>query len=203
MLAKTEGKWRRGQQRMRWLDNITNWMDMNLSKLQAIVKDTGETQYPRFFPFEVILEPQEQCWVWLLLLSCLVVSDSLDPHGLHHARLPCPSPSPRAYSDSCPLSQWCHPTILSSSLFTFNLSQHQSQFFNESGLHIRWPKYWSFSIRPSNEYSGLISFIIDWFDLLAVQGTQEEPSPTPQFKSINSSALSLPYGPTLISIQNY
>ena len=83
-------------------------------------EDTGETQYPRFFPFEVILEPQEQCWVWLLLLSCLVVSDSLDPHGLHHARLPCPSPSPGACSNSCPLSQWCHPLTISSLAASFS-----------------------------------------------------------------------------------
>ena len=61
-------------------------------------------------------------------------------------------------------------------------------FSNESVLHIRWPKYWSFSfsISPSNEYSGLIWFRIDWLDLLAVQGNLQESSPTPQFKSINS-----------------
>ena len=77
-------------------------------------------------------------------------------------------------------------------------------FSNESALHIRWPKYWSFSfsISPSNEYSGLISFRIDWFDLLEVQGTQES-SPTPQFKSINSSEISFPYGPALTSIHDY
>ena len=73
-------------------------------------------------------------------------------------------------------------------------------FSNESVLHIRWPKFWSFSfnISPSNEYSGLISFRIDWFDLLAVQ----ESSPTPQFISINSLALVLLYGPTLRSIHD-
>ena len=76
-----------------------------------------------------------------------------------------------------------------------------SIFSNELALGIRWPKYWSFSlsISPSNEYSGLISFRIDRFDLLAVQGTQES-SPTPQFKSISCSELSLLYGPTLTSI---
>ena len=79
-------------------------------------------------------------------------------------------------------------------------------FSNESVLHIRWPKYWSFSfsfsfsIGPSNEYSGLIFFRIDWFDLFAVQGTLQESSPTPQFKSISSLVLSLLYGPTLTSI---
>ena len=77
-------------------------------------------------------------------------------------------------------------------------------FSNESALHIRWPKYWSFSfsISPSNEYSGLISFRMDWFDLPAGQGTQES-SPIPQFKSINSSALSFLYSPTLTSIHDY
>ena len=77
-------------------------------------------------------------------------------------------------------------------------------FFNESALHIRWPKYWTFSfnIRPSNEYLGLISFRIDYFALLAVQGTLKS-SPTSQFKSINSSALSLLYVPTLASIRDY
>ena len=110
----------------------------------------------------------------LLLFSHWVVSSSLRPHGLQHTMLPCPSLSPRAYSNSRPLSQWCHPTILSSvvpsppSIFPSN-----RVFSTESALRIRWPKYWSFSftINPSNEYSGLISFRIDWFDLLAVQGT--------------------------------
>ena len=75
-------------------------------------------------------------------------------------------------------------------------------FFNESALCIRWLKYWSFSIIPSNGYSGLISFRIGWLDLLTVQGTLKS-SPTPQFESINSSALSLLYGPTITSIHNY
>ena len=103
-----------------------------------------------------------------------VMSDSQRPHRPQHARLPCPSPTPRACSNSCPLSQSCHPTISSSmsSPPTFNLSQHQG-FSTESVLHIRWPNYWSFSliISPSNEYSGLVSFRMDWWDLLAVQGT--------------------------------
>ena len=75
-------------------------------------------------------------------------------------------------------------------------------FSNESVLCLRWPKYWSFSISPSNEYSGLISFWTDWWDLLAVQGTLES-SPIPQFRSINSLVLSLLYGPTLISVNDY
>ena len=105
-----------------------------------------------------------------------MVSNSLWPHGLQHARLPCPSLSPRVCSNSRPSSQWCHPTI-SSSVVPFSSclqSFPPSGFFsNESVLRIRWPKYWSFSfsISPSNEYSGLISFRMDWLDLLADQGS--------------------------------
>ena len=69
-------------------------------------------------------------------------------------------------------------------------------------LRIRWPKYWSFSISPSSEYSGLISFRMDWLDLLAVQGTLKR-SLEPQFESINSLGLSLLYGPTLTAIHDY
>ena len=93
-----------------------------------------------------------------------------------------------------------HP-LLSPSPPALNLSQHRV-FSDESALCIRRPKYWSFSIILSNEYSGLISFRIDWFDLLEVQGTQES-SPTPQLKSISSSAYNLLYGPTLTSMHDY
>ena len=103
------------------------------------------------------------------------MSDSLLPHGLQHARLLCPSLSPWACSNSCPLSQWCHPTISSSVVPFFSCPQFfpASGSFPVSPLCIRWPKYWifSFSISSSSEYSGLISFRIHWFDLLAVQGT--------------------------------
>ena len=104
------------------------------------------------------------------------MSDSLRLHGQQHTRLPCPSPTPGDCSNSCPLSQWCHPTV-SSSVIPFSSCLQSfpaaGSFPNESVLRIRWPKYWSFSfsISPSNEYSGLISFMIDWFDLLAVQRT--------------------------------
>ena len=76
-------------------------------------------------------------------------------------------------------------------------------FSSESVLHIRCPKYWSFYISPSNEYSGLISSRIDWLDLVAVQGDSQESSPTPQFKSINSLVLSFLYSPTLTPIHDY
>ena len=94
---------------------------------------------------------------------------------------------------------FCHPLLLLPSIFP-----SIGVFSNELVLCIRWPKYWSFSfsISPSNEYSELIPFSIDWFDLLAVRGTLKS-SPTPQFKSINSSVLSFLYGPTLTSIHDY
>ena len=94
---------------------------------------------------------------------------------------------------------FCHPLLFLPSVFP-----NIRVFSNESVVLIRWPKYWSFSlsIHPSNEYLGLISFRIDWLDLLAVQGTQES-SPTPQFKIINSSVLSFLYSPTLTSIHDY
>ena len=118
---------------------------------------------PCFFP-----------WVNSVQFSHSVVFNSLLPHGLQHTRIPCPSPTPGACSVSCPSSRWCHPAI-SSSVITFSSRLRSfpasgsfpvSQFF-------RWPKYWSFSftISPSNDYSGLISFRMDWVDLLEVQET--------------------------------
>ena len=102
--------------------------------------------------------------------------NSLQPHRLHHARPPCPSPIPGACSNSCPLSRWCHPTISSSVqllLLPTSIFLSIRVFSNELVLHNRWRKYWSFSfsISPSNGYSGLISFRMDWLDLLAAQGT--------------------------------
>ena len=107
--------------------------------------------------------------------SVSVMSDFLQPHGPQCTRSAGPPSSPEAYSNSYPSNQWCHPPsrpLSSPSPPAFNLSQHQG-LLNESVVHIRWPNYWSFSfsISPSNEYSGLISFMIDWFDLFAVQGT--------------------------------
>ena len=133
---------------------------------------------------------------------------TLRPHGLQHARLPCPLPTTGAYSNSCPSSRWWHPTISSSVVpFSSRLQSFPSirVFSGKSALRIRWPKYWSFSfsISPSNEYSRLMSFRMDWLDLLAVQEDSQESSLTPQFKSINSLALSFLYSPTLTSMHNY
>ena len=95
--------------------------------------------------------------------------------GLQHIRPSCLSPTPRVYSNSGPLSQWCHPIISSCHplLILPSIFPIIRVFSNESVLHIRWPKYWSFTfnISPSNEHPGLISFRTDWLDLLAVQGT--------------------------------
>ena len=108
---------------------------------------------------------------------------------------PCPLPSPRICPSSCPFHWWCHTTISSSdalfsfcfcffspcfcffSSFSFSIFPSIRDFSNESVVHIRWPKYWNFiiSISPSNEYSGLTSFNIDWLDLFAVQGTLRSP----------------------------
>ena len=132
---------------------------------------------------------------WLLLFSCSVMSDSLWPYKLQYTRLPCPSPSPEACSNSfhwvanasqpsCPLS----PLVLLPSIFP-----SIRVFSNKLTLPIRWPNYWSFSISSSTELSGLISLRIDCLDLLAVQGTFQSllHSPGPQFKQINSSAFNL------------
>ena len=94
----------------------------------------------------------------------------------------------------------CHTFLLLPSIFP-----SIRVFFNESVLYIRWPKYWSFSfsISPSSEYSALITFRMDWLDLLAVPRNSQKSSPTPQFKSINSLALSFLHSPTLTSIHEY
>ena len=94
------------------------------------------------------------------------MSGSLWPYRLQHTRLPCPSLSPGVCSNSCPLSRWCHPTVLSSItlLLLFSIFPSFRVFFNELALRIKWPKYWSSSISPFNECSGLISFRVDWFE---------------------------------------
>ena len=103
------------------------------------------------------------------------MSDSLQPHEPQHSRPPCLSPTPRVHPNPCPLSRRCHPTISSCHplLLLPSIFTSIRVFSNESAVCIRWPKYWSFSfnISPSNEHSGLIFFRMDWFDLLAVQGT--------------------------------
>ena len=139
--------------------------------------------------------------------SCSLVCDSLWPHGLQHARLPCPSPTPRAYSHSCPSSRWCHPTISSSvvpfssclqcfpvsGLFQWFISLHQVAKVLEFQLQHQ-PFQWIF--RTDFLQDGLVVSPCSPRD-------SQESSPAPQFRSINSSVLSLLYSPTLTSIHNY
>ena len=140
----------------------------------------------------------------MLLFSHSTVSDSLLSHGLQHARLPSPSPSPGVCLNSCPLSWWCyhHLILCHSLLFLLSVVPSIRVFSRELAHCIRCPKYWSFSISPSNEYSGLISFRIDWLDLLAVQGLSTVFSNTAvqkhQFLGAHHS-----YSPTLTSIHDY
>ena len=142
-----------------------------------------------------------------LLFSHSTMSNSLQPHGLQHARLPCPSPSPGACSNSCPLSPWCHPTTLSSVIrFSFCLSIFpsirvflMSQLFSRGGQNI--------GVSASATIPPMI--IQDWFLYDWMVGSpcsprnSQESSLTPQFKNINSLALCLLYGPTFTSIHDY
>ena len=136
-----------------------------------------------------------------------VVSNTLWPHELQHTRASLSITNSRSLPKLMSVKSvmpsnhliLCRPLLFLPSIFP-----SIRVFSNESALHIKWPKYWSlsFNISPSNEHPGLISFRMDWLDLLAVQGTLES-SPTPQFKSINSSVLSFLYSPTLTSIHAY
>ena len=135
--------------------------------------------------------------------SCLTLCDpmncSIPGFPVHH-QLP-ELAQTHVQQVGVPSSQFilCCPLLLLPSIFP-----SIRVFSNDSVLRIRWPKYWSlnFSIRPSSEHSGLISFRVDWFDLLAVQGTLKSLLTTTQFKSIKSSPLSFHYGPTLTSIHD-
>ena len=134
--------------------------------------------------------------------SCLTLFDPMDcsTPGLPVHHQPPEIPQTHVIESVMPSNHLilCHPLLLLPSIFP-----SITVFSNESALHIRW--YWSFSISisPSNEYLGLISFRIDWFDLLAVQDYSQESSPAPQFKSINSSALTFLHSLTLTTIYDY
>ena len=139
--------------------------------------------------------------------SLSVVSDSLWPHRLQHARPPCPLPTPGVFSNSCPLSQWCHPTI-SSSVVPFSsclhLSQHQGLF-----KWVSTPNQVAKSIGVSASTSVLPMNTQDWSPLgwtgwISLQSMDsQESSPALQFKRINSLVLSFVYSPTLTSLHDY
>ena len=195
-LGKTEGRRRRGWQRMRWLDGITDSMDMSLSKLRELVMDreTGVLQSMQseldrtewrnwtelilsrkrgesfqdicmnlMFMGPRIIDDGSECHFSSVQFSRSVVSDSLRPHGLQHTRLPSLSQIPGAYSNSCPLSPWCHPTISS---FVFPFSSHL-QSFSESGSFQMNQLFASGgqSIGVSASTSVLPMNIQDWFPL--------------------------------------
>ena len=149
----------------------------------------------------------KKAYIQSVQFSHSVMFNSLRPHESQHARPPCPSPTPGVHSDSCPLSWWCHPTIsfsvipFSSYLQSFPASGSfpMNQFFASGGQSIGASA--SASVLPMN--------IQDWFTLeltgliTCSPRDSPEPSPIPQFKSINSLALSFLYGPTLTSIHDY
>ena len=136
-----------------------------------------------------------------------VMSDSLQPHGLQHARLPCASTTPRACSNSCPSSRWCHPTISSSAIpfsshpqsFPASGSVPMSPFFALGGHSIGVSA--SASVLPINVQNWFPLELTAWISLHSRDS--QESSPTPQFKSINSSALCFLYRPTLTLIHDY
>ena len=132
------------------------------------------------------------------------MSDSLPPHGLQHTRPPCPSPTPRVYSNSCPSSRWCPPTILSSVILLFfhlqsfpvSRSFAMSQFFTPGGQNIGGSA--SASVLPMTTQDW---FPLGWTGSPCSPRDSQESSPTPQFKSINPLALSLLHSPTLIYLK--
>ena len=147
-------------------------------------------------------------WATVTQFSCSVMSDPLRPYGLLHARPPCPSPTPGVHSNSCPVSWWCNPTISSSVLSpsppTFNLSRRQGLFRWVSSLH-QLAKVLEFQLQhQSFQWIFRTDFIR--YGLVGspcCPRDSQESSPTPQFKSINSSALSFLYSPTLTSTHDH
>ena len=169
MLEKIEGRRRRGQQRMRWLHDITSSMDRSMGRLWEMVKDRRPgMSSPLSTP---LLHP---CPPHTLLFSHSVMSSSVTLWTVaHQASLFCIVYWSLLKLMSVESMMPSNHLILHHSLLLPSVFSSIRVFSNESALGTRGPKYWrfSFSISPSIEYSGLISFRMDWFDFLAVQGT--------------------------------
>ena len=147
-----------------------------------------------------VFEPLEKFFT-SVQFSRSVMSNSMWSHESQHTRPSCPSPTPGVHPNLCPWSRWCHPTI-SPSVISFSFGP---QCFPASGSFQRSQLFtsFSFSISPSNEHPGLVSFRMDWLDLLTVQGTLRSLLQHHSLKASNSLVLSFLYSPTLISIHNH
>ena len=164
-----------GQNSVLWTHLTSGGWKYGAVVCQGERQKTGISGYGRFQPYNLL----SKICSGSVQFMYSIMSDSLWPHGLQHTRPLCPSPTPRVCSNSCPLSWWCHQPshpLLSPSPPAFNLSQHQGLFQWVSSLY-QVAKVLEFQLqhRPSNEYSRLISFRMDWLDLLAVQGTVKRP----------------------------
>ena len=144
---------------------------MSLKVWETLLKSTA---YPiDIWPGIILIYITSPTFSQFNLFSHSVMSNSLRPHELQHARPSCPSSTPRVHSNSCPSMPSSHLILCRPLLLLPPTPPSIRVFSNESTLRIRWPKYWSFSfsISPSKEHPGLISFRMDWLDLLSVQGT--------------------------------